>query len=66
MSRVFEALNKASHEKSQTDTKLNGIHPLNNETVAFESFSFNGEYSFGTNGYTDQTPVPATTGTTRS
>lgn len=66
MSRVFEALNKASHEKSQTDTKLNGIHPLNNETVAFESFSFNGEHSFGTNGYTDQTPVPATNGTTRS
>jgi len=66
MSRVFEALNKASHEKSQTDTKLNGIHPLNNETVAFESFSFNGEYSFGTNGYTDQTTVPPTSGTTRS
>ena len=66
MSRVFEALNKASHEKSQTDTKLNGIHPLNNETVAFESFSFNGEHSFGTNGYTDQTPVPPTNGTTRS
>src|SRR4029079_5169017 len=66
MSRVFEALKKASHEKTQTDTKLNGIHPLNNKTVAFESFSFNGEHSFGTNGYTDQTPVPPTSGTTRS
>jgi capsular exopolysaccharide synthesis family protein len=65
MSRVFEALNKASHEKSQTDTKLNRIHPLNNETVAFEGFSFNGEHSFGTNGYTDQTRVPPTNGTTR-
>jgi protein-tyrosine kinase len=57
MSRVFEALNKASCEKSrQTDTKLNGISPLNNETVVFENFSFNGSSS-GSNGHSDQTPV---------
>jgi protein-tyrosine kinase len=67
MSRVFEALNKASHEKSQhIDTKLNGTHPLNNETVAFESFAFNGERSLGTNGHSDQTPVLPTNGTINS
>ncbi|MGN6718729.1 MAG: hypothetical protein ACTHLX_15205, partial [Candidatus Binatia bacterium] len=61
MSRVFEALNKASHEKlRQTDPKLNGTYQLGNERVAFESVSLNGEPLLGTNGHSDQTPVLST------
>ena len=63
MSRVFEALNKASHEKlRQTDTKLNGTYQFGNERVVFESVSINGEPSLGSNGHSDQAPVLSTNG----
>lgn len=68
MSRVFEALTKATHEKlRQADTELNNSHSLENEPAIFEILSSNGKADTASNGhhdkndYNDQVPLLSAT-----
>lgn len=58
MSRVFEALTKASHKKfPRPDNELNGIYSPADETLAWEVLSSNGKGAIATNGYAGDSPV---------
>ena len=55
MSRVFEALTKATNEKLRpAETELNNNHSLDNESAIFEIVSSNGEAHIGSNGHSER------------
>lgn len=55
MSRVFEALTKATNEKLRpTETELNNNYSLDNESPIFEIVSSNGEAHIGSNGHSER------------
>ena len=55
MSRVFEALTKATNEKLRpAETELNNNHSLDNESAIFEIVSSNGEAYIGSNGHSER------------
>jgi protein-tyrosine kinase len=59
MSRVFEALTKANHEKErQVESEMTDLGQDTNEGGALESASSNTEWSIGRNGHQDEAPAP--------